>query len=127
MCLDNQTEEASRKITLKTLNKLCISPYCILYCTTYLVHIAARRHLVPGLGRLQEVHQLVVHIDLLQAAWRDSSRLVAVNKCDQSPRETNSAMAEKSTTIEEANFTSPAFAPLVSISLNAHLERREFC
>ena len=34
-----------------------------------LVHGAARGHLVAGLGCLQEVHQLVVHVDLLQAAY----------------------------------------------------------
>ncbi len=33
-----------------------------------LVHGAARGNLVPRLGRLQEVHQLVVHVHLLQAA-----------------------------------------------------------
>jgi hypothetical protein len=38
-----------------------------------LVHGAARGHLVPGLGRLQEVHQLVVHVHLLQAACTTGS------------------------------------------------------
>jgi hypothetical protein len=33
-----------------------------------LVHGTARGHLVPRLRRLQEVHQLVVHVHLLQAA-----------------------------------------------------------
>ncbi len=33
-----------------------------------LVHGAARGHLVPRLRRLQEVHQLVVHVHFLQAA-----------------------------------------------------------